>query len=76
MNRFLKRLILSMVICAWMCASFIYSGTLTASPDRPNVLFIAVDDMRADLGCYDHPVFHSPHLNRLAETSGLLECPL
>ena len=38
---------------------------------RPNVLFIAVDDLRPELGAYGAAHIHSPHIDRLAE-SGML----
>ncbi|MEO9592798.1 sulfatase-like hydrolase/transferase, partial [Rhodopirellula bahusiensis] len=39
--------------------------------EKPNVLFIAVDDLRPELGCYGSPIAKSPHLDQLA-ADGLL----
>ncbi len=40
---------------------------------RPNVLFIAVDDLRVELGCYGSKHVLSPNIDRLAETGTLFE---
>ena len=35
-------------------------------PEKPNVLFIAVDDLRPELACYGEGHIHSPNIDRLA----------
>jgi iduronate 2-sulfatase len=42
-----------------------------AKPGRPNVLFIAIDDLRPELGCYGQDHIKSPNIDRLAN-SGIL----
>ena len=37
-----------------------------AVPPKPNVLFIAIDDLRPELGCYGHPQAKTPHIDKLA----------
>jgi len=37
-----------------------------AAAERPNVLFIAVDDLRPQLNCYGNEFMHTPNMDRLA----------
>lgn len=39
--------------------------------DKPNVLFIAVDDLRPELNCYGAGQIHSPNIDRLASEGTL-----
>ncbi len=37
-----------------------------AAPQRPNILFLAVDDLRPELGCYGRNYIKSPNIDRIA----------
>jgi uncharacterized sulfatase len=48
----------------------IVTGIASAAPFRkPNVLFIAVDDLNTHLGCYGNTLVRSPNIDRLARRS-------
>ncbi|MCA9052545.1 MAG: sulfatase [Planctomycetaceae bacterium] len=59
-----------------MLRSLIIFGALVLSvtasaAERMNVLFIASDDLRPELGCYGHPHVKSPNIDRLASEGTL-----
>ena len=47
-------------------------STACLSAEKPNVLFIAIDDLRPSLGCYGAPDVRTPHLDALASQGILL----
>ena len=54
-------------------AALTTQGFRAQSQQRPNVLFIAVDDLRPQAGCYGHEQMKSPHIDRLASEGIVFE---
>tara|TARA_R110000850_G_scaffold25755_3_gene73968 strand:- start:825 stop:2315 length:1491 start_codon:yes stop_codon:yes gene_type:complete len=48
-------------------------GPVMGSEDRPNILMIAVDDLRPMLGCYGDSRMRTPHIDQLAGEGMLFE---
>ena len=48
-------------------------GTLARADEAPNVLFIVVDDLRPELGCYGVDTVHSANINRLGKKDMLFQ---
>ena len=46
--------------------SILLTFTSIQAAERPNVLFIAIDDMRPELGCYGNKIVKSPNIDRIA----------
>ena len=58
-----QRLVLVVCLLVFACSS--------QAAEKPNVLFIAIDDLRPELGCYGSEIAITPNLDALAK-DGLL----
>lgn len=58
----MKRVLLTVLGISWV----LLPASLLAD-DRRNVLFLAIDDLRPELGCYGSPIARSPNIDALAE---------
>ena len=52
---------------------FAFGTILNAQDNRPNVLFIAIDDLRPELGCYGSTHIQSPHIDTFAKQGIVFE---
>ncbi|MEM8873678.1 MAG: sulfatase [Planctomycetota bacterium] len=59
-----------LLLAVTACAGSLFGSTALADelPERPNILFIAIDDLRPDLGAYGNELIHSPNIDGLAES--------
>ena len=55
-----------------MCILILMTLALSAA-EKPNILFIAVDDLRPELNCYGKEYIKSPNIDRLANKGLLFE---
>ena len=55
-------------------ASFAIAVSACAADSRPNVLFIAIDDLSNALGCYGVPTAKTPNIDRLAASGVRFDC--
>ena len=52
---------------AWACLACLASAVASAAQERPNVLFITIDDLRTEIGCYGASHVETPNIDRLAQ---------
>ena len=54
-----------------VAVSILLAFSLLTAAEKPNILFIAIDDLRPELGCYGSKIAQSPNMDKLA-AEGLL----
>lgn len=61
----LRKLSLSIICLSIICC--IYKSNAQQKTAQPNVLFIAIDDLKPILGCYGDKIVKTPNIDRLAK---------
>lgn len=57
---------MSVALTCRVLISLLLTALTALAADRPNVLFIAIDDLRPSLGCYGDPIAITPNIDRLS----------
>ncbi len=55
------------IVVAVALVLMIAGSGFSQEASRPNILFIIVDDLRPELGCYGNTVDKTPHIDRFAK---------
>ncbi|HXH99390.1 MAG TPA: sulfatase [Sphingobacteriaceae bacterium] len=68
MQRLTSTLLPVLLLIMLLCSSHthVVTDAGTSAKKRYNVLFILVDDLRPDLGCYGNTIIRTPHIDGLA----------
>jgi arylsulfatase A-like enzyme len=66
-----KNFYLSLVLSGGLLATLLAPLNAATTHDRPNILFIAVDDLRPELSFYGAEHIQSPNLDKLAKESAV-----
>ena len=62
----IKTKLITLLVLAFVLGSCTGKKEKTQVPEQPNILFIAVDDLRPQLGCYGESQIFSPNIDQLA----------
>lgn len=55
-----------LIVCQILIGLTLTTSAFAQQKKQPNILFIAIDDLRAELGCYGSKIVKSPNIDALA----------
>lgn len=69
--KYKEKVLFCLIVLIQFTSTVTWSQPLAEKASRPNILFIAVDDLRPELGAYGSEIAITPNMNKLAQ-DGLL----